>query len=373
MEAIHQQVHQVFTQYAQEKKAQPAFNPNFESELGRLLTVSQFDIQDQFKRSSACRNAAGESIQFACGYVDEGSTTAFSDQFGEYHIIGMDITLANVLHKLALKCFSDQDFFPEIGLIETEGRSQLRTDADRKLWLYQCLKLASYSSSALSQDTPSDTVRLNAANYLTLLMLRFIWFHEMNHGLLGHTSYLQSLHERRRLIDALVNIKASSFFVHEFDSMAIDATSLQYMELEADNAAFRQCFRILNGNDEFANLIDLTQATRCRLGVFAQFAITWIFDLFAKCLSRFSINTTHPKPSLRLAAFYRLSIFEVEDLGLSAPAFVNGVFAQFHNVFGSTHKIFRRMSSSQISKYQVAASQLHSTLEPFRYQARKAT
>lgn len=367
MDAIHQQAHQVFSQYVQEEKEQCTFVPTDENALDHVLVASHVDLQDHIKKFGKCKNTAGESFRYASGYIDEGPPNAFSDQFAGHHIVGMDVMLANIIYRLSLKCFADQEFFSDIGDAEIEGRSQLRANVDCKLWLYRCLNLASYCPAVLSPDSPRDFTRRNAASYLTLLMLRFIWFHELNHGLLGHTNYLQTIRERRKLVDALINIKGSSFYMHEFDTMAVDAITLQYMELEADNVAFRQCFKVLNGNDEFNELLDVPQATRCRLAIFAQFAITWLIDLINKCLNRCLMNTTHPKPSLRLAAFYSLAVHEVRDLYLDASSFVTAAYSQFSNIFGSAQMVGHQLPISQISNYQAAALHLHSALEPFRY------
>lgn len=301
--------------------------------------------------------------------LDRITPTAFACKKKAQHTIGLHTSLPVIIQEFALYCFAQKRFFPKIGnpLFETSPLSL--DNIPPGLWLFQ-------KTLQGMRDIPADTPRIvpvdphrgAAAHYLTLLMLRFVWFHELAHGMLGHTDYLQAIHEQEG--KAPKGMDELGLMSADMDSSSLSSEILQCMEFEADSSALRRCLLIqANGLENIEGIAAMPLSLRYRLTLFGMYAMTWLFETIQSTLQRSRLNVTHPAPFRRLEMLRHMTTWELKELAPDHGVIMGDALTQLELILSHIGEDWRQTDQFDPTIYRASFDQLRETLAPYRYLA----
>lgn len=283
-----------------------------------LVAASLMSARGYWRNCFGSRRADGARFRVYPGLVADRRPNAFAWIEQDLHVCGLNVGLAAAVLELSLFCLAQADVLTAFGRPERESSP---APADAAPGFRMPAHLAVLDGRLLFDELPAyfpeDPTRQAVAHYLALLILRFVWFHELYHGLNGHVGYVQ----RQRLALRL-NETAG-------DDEVEDSDVLKALEFDADQSAFYVCCKI-QGNDT-ENMIgarQLTPAQRLHLTLFGAYAVTWLFDEHARQRAA-RTGGTHPSPYLRMHNLLRCAATYLADDLPDLGALNHAVLADF--------------------------------------------
>jgi hypothetical protein len=155
-------------------------------------------------------------------------------------------------------------------------------------------------------------VRRAMAHFLTQLMLRFVWFHELFHGLNGHCGFLATRNGELE-IHEMADDQMGLVSVSDLSVAGLSAEKvLHCFEIDADRAAFWLLFKLQLANDEpFVEFLQKPLSQRLRLTFLATFRMIFMFEQSSR--RNASSGNTHPVPYNRLHNLIRTAASQFRD------------------------------------------------------------
>ena len=297
-------------------------------------------------------------------FIEKITPTAFVRLRDGLHFIGIHNSLAVVIHEFSLFCFAQQGFFPSLGDTTAETSPKPIDDTPPGLWLY---KRTLEGMTEVPDDTPRivpvDPHRAAYAHYLTLLMLRFVWLHELGHGLRGHVDYLRDNSNDDQIeLDELGLMEVS-----ESKSKATP-TIKQVMEFEADQFAMAKSMAIQAlGLENIDGIKAIPVDVRLRLTLFSVYAMTYLFEAIQTTLSRSKLNIKHPTPFTRLQNLQNTAILELDHLKLDTKGIVTDAIKELGALLNHIGEDWQQKDRFEPNRYKAVFDQLCADLEPYRY------
>ncbi len=309
-------------------------------------------------------NHCGVAFQAAAGYREALTPTAFADRFEGFHIVGIHTGLAVVIQEFCLFCFAQADFFPEIGNTDAEISPAAPEGHVPGLWLLtETLKGMRSVPDTAPRVVPVDPERHAAAVYLSILMMRFVWFHELAHGMLGHIDYLRSLSQ-----DQSSEFTELSLMDQGIHAGMVDSQIVQCMEFEADSSALSKCLLIQhNGLENIDGIKALLPETRMRMMLFGIYAMTWLFEAFQSVLYQRKFSVTHPAPFTRLKMLQNMAVWELQDIGADTESITKDALGQLLTILPRLGQEWQSIDGFDPVQYRKTFEEMRETLAPFRY------
>lgn len=359
----------VFTRFMRERyDAMPFTDMDGADPVAMLFAASLASLEQHLSAMADHHNKTGEAFRVAPGYVDALSPTAFAARLDGCHVIAMHTGLAVTIQELAFFAMAQADIFPGIGESGAERSPRAEAGHAPGLRLLRATlashgaRLADASDDMPAAILPVDPERHVAAVYFAALAMRFVWMHELAHGLLGHVDMLRSLSGNGdSRIDELGLVRVAA-------APGLDPILKQGMEFEADRWGLRRCLMVQHqeGLENIHGIAAMPQAQRLSMALFAVFTMTWLFEAFQAELYRQRRNLTHPAPFARLAMLRIAALEELQAKGLDGAAMVGEVMESVETLLP---RLGWDVQADGLQPDNLCAiwETLRSRLEPFRY------
>lgn len=353
-----------FEQFVTHFKNQSVFEPQWDREEDHLFCTSLASIRDFLKSSDPSYSVeASQPFAVDLGFVESPLPNAFANRLGDVLVCGIHSALPVVIHEFALFCFAQANFFPEIGNAASEA-SPL-ADLSSPPGLALLLRQLHGDQKHFAAIAPVDAHRMVAAQLLAQLMMRFVWFHEVGHGSLGHIDYLRSL---KPLDGTSLDFGELHYDDVSVLNVDIDARKLQILEIEADSYALAKCLNIQLGTIENIDLIKtLPNDLRLRLSIFGIYAMSWLLETMAGVMKRGKLNITHPAPVRRLQLNHSMILWELNDLGADTKALVTHSLKQFQSILATLGGEWNQTDHFDPVGHREVFDAMRDELTPFRY------
>lgn len=247
------------------------------------------------------QDSSGRAFRGYPLFVEHAFPNAFAIKHHGLNICGLHVGLVAAVFEISLFVFAQATLFPEIGDPALERSPSLPDIAALAFWMSDRLREspAGGGEPVGAAFVPKDGGRQLAAHFLTQLMLRFVWLHELYHCLNGHTGLMAMRHQDVALYempegDAVPLVETGP---------AVDAqwTLVQHcMEFDADRTAFWAMTRMQEADAEpIEGLAAMPRALWLKLVVFASIMMTFLFDQATR-RSAIKTGSTHPLAYHRL-------------------------------------------------------------------------
>lgn len=288
-----------FRHFAETRLQTAAFETDPDSESSHIFHTSVESALHQFNWTQGAKNPSGETFELNAGFLETYSPNALADRFQGKYFIGVHTALFVAINEFAMFCFAQKDFFPDVGDPTRETSPPPWDDRVPGLWLIDRTSKGGRVENKHSQQLiTKDPDRYIMSMYLSFLMTRFVWLHELAHCFNGHVDYVQqhklalSLYELPEALPAAQRRKAAV-------NKEI-ADTLQCLEFDADQSAFwANCNIQLGKLENIEGISALDQNLRLRLTLFGSYAMTWLFEQFQIYASS-TDAMSHPSPLERL-------------------------------------------------------------------------
>lgn len=249
------------------------------------------------------RRADGRDFRVYPAFVERSPPNAFAADLGAVHLCGVDAGLVTTSFELCCFALSQREFLTEIGDASKEESPALPEGAALGYWIMDSIA-ASFPARVAGLGEaliPLDADRRLVAHLLSQFMLRFAWFHEMFHGLNGHSGYAASIRKGAELKEIPESDENDDLsLAGRAELLVLPVRSLHGMEFDADRSALWLMIRLQEADEEpFATLADWPRPLRLKLVGVAALLTVFLFEQAAK---RFppAETSTHPNAHLRL-------------------------------------------------------------------------
>ena len=348
----------------------PAFAPEESNQNDQLFVTSLASIRAQLQAEPVRKSRfAGSDFSIDVGYLESVRPNALANKHGSVHIAAMHTGLAMVILEFAWFVMAQGNVFPEIGSIERETSPTARDGIPPGLSiLLQTIEFGGVAEGAnlTAPIMPNDPRRSAAAYYLALLMMRFVWLHELAHCQLGHIDFLRDVGGHAESS----SLGFDELNLNEFGQMApsLDSRILQCLEFEADGYALGQSIGIQVENKEnIDGIAALPRDLRLRTALFGIYAISWLMETMASTFTRGRLAITHPAPIRRIQMTQNMAVWELADLGLDAPTITRSVLRDFEFVLGQIGEQWLQRDKFEPVSYRTVFEETRVELEPYRY------
>ncbi|WP_298959473.1 hypothetical protein [uncultured Roseibium sp.] len=348
----------------------PAFAPEDSNQNDQLFVTSLASIRAQLQAEPVRKSRfAGSDFSIDIGFLESVHPNALANKQDHNHIAAMHTGLAMVILEFAWFVMAQGEVFPELGSIEQETSPTALDGIPPGLSvLLQTLEIGGVAETAnlTAPIMPNDPHRSAAAYYLALLMMRFVWLHELAHCQLGHIDFLR---------DAGGHAESSSLGfdelnLNELGQMApsLDSRILQCLEFEADGYALGQSIAIQVENKEnIDGIAALPRDLRLRMALFGICAMSWLMEAMASTFTRGRLAITHPAPIRRLQMAQNMAVWELTDLGLDASEVTRSTLREFEFVLGQIGRQWLQTDKFDPISYRTVFEETRVKLERFRY------
>lgn len=369
-----------FESFAAELLGVAHFEPDPTDPESDLFHLSLESARALFGWTKDQRSREGAFFNLHAGFVDIMRPNALADAWQGRHFIALHTSLFAAITEFAMFCFTQKDFFPDIGNPAAEVSPQPWDGRVPGIWLLDVTMKGQRVTEAHSQRLIArDSARFVASIYLGQLMARVVWLHELAHCINGHVGYVL----RRGLVPRLYELAdpLSGVSVDRKRPLAAHADVLRCLELDADRAALRASLSIqLNSREPIEGIAALEPGQRIRLTLFGALAMIWLIDAFQDYLDSQNVDT-HPTPSLRLQNLLRLLTSEIRPLHAGMAGLIDDVLHQFDVVraaipgmYGGTYLAGRIQDGPQMEELVALgplAADVDAQLRAFAYGAPK--
>lgn len=274
------------------------------------------------------RNKSGQSFALQPGYVEDKRPNALADIWQRQHMIGMHVSLFTSINEFAFFCFTQEEFFTDIGHPALEISPTPRDARVPGLWLLDFTAKGGRVSDEHSQQlAPRDQDRYFGAICLGQLMARFVWLHELSHCFNGHVAYAKHHGLAPRLYELADPLNIATRASRNLD--ADGQRALRCVEFDADQSAFWGNFNVQFQNlENLPEIKKLDSGQRVRLVLFAGYATVWLIEQFQIYLDA-GDTETHPEPRLRLQNLLRTTASNILPLDEGLAQLHTDVIRQF--------------------------------------------
>lgn len=287
-----------FAEYAAGYLDAVAFEPDFEKADEQIFASSLNSFRDLLRYSDGMANADGMPLTVHAGFVEKMTPNALADHHDDVHFIAMHQALMATIVDLCLFLFTQDCVFPNIG--DAAGEVSPIYDGDDAPGLFLLRMTMAGGSVDPRTDhfrVPRDADRHIAAVYMSILMSRYVWLHELAHCENGHVLLLQQGSDSGRVHEvaepaALVGIKRG---------VSDAERALRYgLEFDADRAALLHLITVqLAGRENLPGLLAYDDLTRLEMALLGAYLMTWLFEAYQRFMNSMH-GLTHPDPALRL-------------------------------------------------------------------------
>ncbi len=129
--------HALFRQMARGRLNAEAFDVSSRDEKTLLFHDSLQSALAHISMATTPVNQSGEPLTITAGYIETMIPNAVADYDDGVHLIAMNNALFVAIHEFAMFCFTQSDFFPDVGDPSLEN-SPSPLDC-RKVWLHAFL------------------------------------------------------------------------------------------------------------------------------------------------------------------------------------------------------------------------------------------
>ncbi|MFN3169136.1 MAG: hypothetical protein ACE37E_00410 [Hyphomicrobiales bacterium] len=339
------------------------FAPDINNPDHQLFTASLASIRAHLQTvGQPVSQAEQRPFEINVTFLESGLPNALANKIDGKHVAAVNTGLAVTIHEFGLFCFAQSSFLPMIGEPSKEASPSLADGTPPGVALLLATAKADQGEPVLDRFVmPQCPHRTVAAHYLTLIMLRFVWLHEVAHGLLGHVDYLR---------DKQTSAEISELHVDELAQgiPGIDGRVLQCMEFEADSWAIGKLIAIqAHGGENIDGIASLHMALRLQMNVFAAYSLCWLMETLASTARRGRLNITHPAPVRRLQNLQNIAANELKFLNFESTRMLRDVSAQFEGVLSQIGKQWVQMDKFEPVSYRAVFDQMRQDLAPYRY------
>lgn len=239
--------------------------------------------------------------------VSRPSANAFAAEDAGLQLCGVEVGLCTAAFEIGMFVFSQSSLFREIGDPDAEASPTLPDGSQLAFWTADRLRRRGTADGPpIGQEfIPRDPQRQVASQILTQLQLRFVWLHELYHGVNGHTGLLASLRPAAVLNDMPDEGAVGLVEIEPAEAAEGEERLRHAMEYDADRSAFWMLLRLQQADLEaIPELLARPKAFRLKLTIFAAVMMTFVFDQAARRQARRS-GATHPKAQHRLVDLVR--------------------------------------------------------------------
>lgn len=345
------------------------FAPDSGRQDDQLFAASLASITHHLHRMEDRRSGQTDaSFTASSGFVESVLPNALANKNDSVHIVAIHTGLAMVILEFSWFCLAQKQVFPELGDIAQETSPRATNAVPPGL----SVLVDTISNNGLGDAAPTppimpvDPHRAAAAHYLTLLMMRFVWLHEIAHGVLGHVDYLRNF--KADSGTSLGGLDELNFNELAHLNSSIDGRVLQCLEFEADSWALSKS--IIIQKDELENIDGIAALPvkhRIRMNLFGIYAMSWLMETMASTLSRGRLNISHPAPIRRMQMLQNMAVWELKDLGLDAPTITRSVLVEFESVLSQIGEQWLQTDKFEPVSYRAVFEETRDTLEPYRY------
>ncbi len=347
-----------------------------------LFNTSVASFKHHIGFTNGAVNTLDRNFQVIPGFIETMKPNAVADYLYDRHFAGMHSSLFVAVNEFAMFCFTQSDFFPEIGNPSAENNPQPEEGKAPGLWLIERTGQGHKVQEEHSQKlTPRDDERYNASIHLALLMARFVWLHEFAHCFNGHVDYVQDKGLALFLCELPV-VGYADDTPENTDNELNESETLQCLEFDADQSAFwTSCQVQISERENIEGILNYDLQTRLRLTLFGCYAMTWLFEEFLKHSGTEDADT-HPKPYFRLQNLFRTAASNISPLVPEFSALNYYVCQQFDALKGSINNIYGSKElydglqdqelQQEVTKFDQRLERVKTALKPFEYTMRTA-
>lgn len=336
-----------------------AFDPVIDGigEEDKILTAQVASIRDYMRQSEGTRSGQGTPLRIYPALVNSMSPNAFAGHRDGLHVCGLHIGLHAMVYEIACYVMTQPNLFPEIGDPSKEKAPTLPDGSLPAFWLidHTVQKGKQVNPELADRFLPFCPQRYEYAVYLSLLMIRFVWFHEMYHCLNGHVAYLSRFVPSIRLNEVAIPGTLPLVELPSLD-LPLPADRLyQELELDADRSALYAAYRTQFENKEnIIALAGLPRTMRCRLALLAAYLMTFLFERINERQST-KVPLSHPDSHTRLHDMFRTTAIHLKQL----DGDVQSVFEQVRADMGALAQALPILHDLQDihGRYEAAAVQ----------------
>lgn len=359
-----------FRKFALREMHRPAVGPD---DLGDdpsedFLKLALLSVIDHMAQTGSLRRADGTAFRVLPAYLDCASPNAFAADRGGLHLCGVHVGLAASFFEFSLFCLSQRRMLRDIGNADAETSPEPIDGYPPGFWMREAgavLNTDAFTDAARGL-LPRDAERYTAAILLTVLMIRFVWLHELYHCVNGHVGWAGAR--------GWVLCFQETGFITQGD---LKADSLRALEFDADQSAFHALCRMRGADIEnVGGLRRLPVASHLRLSIFAAYATTWIIE---ECDRRSMVGRSrdHPEPYSRLHNLIRTLASNLAPALDDAKAIHDAVLSELDSLadllpsFPSGKRLMVDMRQpafqAGLDRYQDTLVTLRTDLAPFRF------
>lgn len=255
-----------------------------------FLALSLGSFEHHLELTQDLGRASGERFAVQAGYLDCARPDARAAERDGIHLIAQHVGLGAAAFEFSLFCMSQNGLLKNFGDPLSEKNPTAIDGYPPGFWMREAGAVLGKDEflTTASSLIPKDPRRYEVAIFVTALMMRFVWFHELYHAVNGHVG--------------LVDVNGHSMGFGETDKAALDtldAKVISLLEMDADQSALNALCNIpLADIENIEGLRQLPLEDHLTLSLFAAYASTWMLDAY---LLRKSIDApnTHPVPGIR--------------------------------------------------------------------------
>ena len=359
-----------FRRYAAREMKRPAVDLRdlSDDDGGDILKLALLSIREHFANSAGNKRADGQPFSVYPAYLDDILPDAFAAEQDNVHLCGVHVGLGAAFYEFALFCFSQQAMFREIGDPGVETDPAPIEEYPPGFLMREVG--ASMNEEAFVEMTrgllPRNRDRSLTANFLCVLMLRFVWLHELYHCLNGHVGFANHQGWSRRIRERKPVKKRD-----------VPPADLRRLELDADQSSLVALVKIqLAGIENVEAPMDLPAPAMLELSLFAAYATTWMMEEYAR-RDADRTGDSHPLPYQRLHNMVRTYASNLFNLVPDAKAVHDRVMDQMTafstrvSTFPSGVRLMTDLRDTAIQDVldaeQDALENLRRDLAPFRF------
>lgn len=345
------------------------FNPDASNTDDQLFLTSFTSLQSYLRVSPARRSRQSNAdFQIDVGFLESIRPNALANKQDHVHVAGMHTGLVMVILEFAWFVMAQGAVFPEIGHSSQETSPFALSGIPPGLSvLIQTVESGGTVEPNLAPPImPVDPYRSAAGYYLALLMMRFVWQHEIAHCLLGYVDFLRAVSGNQGSGD----LGLDELHLNELSQVApsLDGRVLQCLEFEADGAALAQSIAIqVTDAENIDGIAALPRDLRVRMSLLGIYAMSWLMETMASTFSRGQLAITHPAPIRRMQILQNMAVRELDHLGLDTPAITRTVLREFEIVLGQIGEQWLQTDKFEPVSYRAVFEEMRAQLEPFRY------
>ena len=321
-----------FAKFAEIEIGPDSFDPVLPASDDDILICSIESVRAYMRQSFATRNAAATPFRVFPAIINDITINAFASEHEGLHLCGINSGLYGGIFELAMFLFSHADVFAEIGNPALEDSPQIPAGSTLSFMIIDDLRNnEGRDIQSLAALIPECGERYEVAVYLTQIMLRFVWFHELYHCLNGHVGFLVQYVPRIRLNELDNGAQRAALVVKASGKLPCSVNSaLQSLEYDADRTALWAAYSVqLEEQENIVGIAKLSKPMRLKLTLFAAFIMTYIFDSTEQ---RSEKSGSHPDSYSRLHNLIRTTATHLFDADATTKQTFQDVMREFRAV-----------------------------------------